>query len=150
MDHPAFWSGYWDNGLVSTPLYYLPHLEQLPERSADVLRVIARARPGGVLFHCAGGRDRTGIISMLLLVVAGSDSAAVVEDYLESVRNAGRASAARGRPDPEPAKDELCRTHGTSTEAAFRAVLDALDIEQVINHLMAADRAVIQSWRGSL
>ncbi len=43
VDHPDFWSGYWDNGLVSTPLYYLPHLEQLPERSADVLRVMARA-----------------------------------------------------------------------------------------------------------
>lgn len=150
VEHPDFWSGYWDNGLVSTPLYYLPHLEQLPERSADVLRVMARARPGGVLFHCAGGRDRTGIISMLLQVVAGSDSAAVVEDYLESVRNGGRVAAAHGRPDPEPEKEELCHTHGTSTEDAFRAVLDALDIEQVLNHLMAADRAVIQSWRGSL
>ncbi|MCY7289975.1 MAG: tyrosine-protein phosphatase [Cryobacterium sp.] len=150
VDHPGFWSGYWGNGLVSTPLYYLPHLEQLPERSADVLRVIARARPGGVLFHCAGGRDRTGIISMLLQVVAGAESAAVVEDYLESVRNGGSVSTARGRPDTEPEKEDLCRAHGTSTEAAFRAVLDALDVELVLKNLTAADRAAIQSWRGSI
>jgi hypothetical protein len=62
-----FWD-IWDSGpQFGTPLYYRPHLERFPERSAAVLSAIARAEPGGVAFHCGGGRDRAGQVSMLLL-----------------------------------------------------------------------------------
>src|ERR1700739_3101891 len=71
-DHPGFWADYWETGLVGTALYYQPHLRQLPHRSAAVLSAIAQAPEGGVLFHCMAGRDRTGIIAMLLLAVAGT------------------------------------------------------------------------------
>ena len=119
-DHPDFWGDYWETGLVGTALYYLPHLKQLPHRSAAVLSAIARAPEGGVLFHCAAGRDRTGIIAMLLLTVAAVAPEAIVDDYLESVRNGAALAAARGRPNSELACEELCREHGTTTEGAFR------------------------------
>ncbi|MFN8196656.1 MAG: tyrosine-protein phosphatase [Nocardioidaceae bacterium] len=70
--HPEFWADFWDNGLVGTALYYLPHLTALPHRSAAVLAALAQAPEGGVLFHCAGGRDRTGLIATLLLRLAGA------------------------------------------------------------------------------
>ncbi|MBK0296694.1 extracellular solute-binding protein, partial [Bacillus sp. S34] len=54
--------------------YYGPHLDELPERTGSVLQAIARAEPGGVLFHCAGGRDRTGIIALALLSGCASGS----------------------------------------------------------------------------
>ena len=56
-DHPEFWADYWETGLVGTALYYLPHLQRLPHRSAAVLSAIARAPEGGVLFHCVAGRS---------------------------------------------------------------------------------------------
>jgi hypothetical protein len=67
LDNDAFWADYWDNGLVGTALYYLPHLRAMPERAVAALTAIVSAPPGGVLFHCMGGRDRTGLIAMLLL-----------------------------------------------------------------------------------
>lgn len=45
-----------------------------------ILRVIANA-PGGVLFHCTAGKDRTGCIAALLLLLCGVDMADVVADY---------------------------------------------------------------------
>ena len=57
--------------LDGTPLYYRAFLERKPERCAAALAAIARARPGGVLFHCVGGRDRTGLVSLLALALAG-------------------------------------------------------------------------------
>lgn len=36
---------------------------------------------GGVLFHCAAGKDRTGVASALLLKLAGVSDDVVVEDY---------------------------------------------------------------------
>ena len=118
--------------------------------SAAVLSAIAQAPDGGVLFHCMGGRDRTGIIAMLLLAVAGAEPEAMIDDYLESVRNGAALASAQGRPNSEPACEELCRTHGTTTEGAFRDVVADLDLEPVIGLLSNEERKVITTWRGSL
>jgi protein-tyrosine phosphatase len=49
-----FWD-VWDSGpQFGTPLYYRPHLERFPERTAAIISAIARAEPGGVAFHCVG------------------------------------------------------------------------------------------------
>ena len=149
-DHPGFWADYWENGLVGTALYYLPHVQQLPERSADVLSAIAQAPEGGVMFHCMAGRDRTGIIAMLLLEIGGTDQDAIVDDYLESVRNGAAIAVARGRPDNEPACEDLCRRHGTTTEGAFRDVLTGLDTGQVMSLLSPENQKVLKTWRGAL
>jgi protein-tyrosine phosphatase len=39
---------------------------------------------GRVLFHCAAGKDRTGIATALLLEVAGVSDATILEDYSQS------------------------------------------------------------------
>ena len=33
LENHEFWSGYWDNGLVGTARYFLPHLAAMPERA---------------------------------------------------------------------------------------------------------------------
>ncbi|MDQ1287647.1 MAG: protein-tyrosine phosphatase, partial [Actinomycetota bacterium] len=43
---------------------------------------LAQARQGGVLFHCLAGRDRTGMISMVLLSLAGVRPEAIVDGLL--------------------------------------------------------------------
>ena len=45
-----------------------------------VLETIAKA-PGGVLFHCMAGKDRTGCIAALLLTLAGVDKLDILADY---------------------------------------------------------------------
>lgn len=67
---------------------------QIPRRMSDVyldlldhdaesLRRVVEALdgPGCVLFHCRAGKDRTGVIAMLLLGLAGVDDATIVDDY---------------------------------------------------------------------
>lgn len=46
-----------------------------------MLDAVERARPGGVLFHCVGGRDRTGLLAIALLTVAGVTPELVAADY---------------------------------------------------------------------
>lgn len=69
----------------------LPNLEQDVGRSyfemlerreapARVLRAIAQA-PGGVLFHCTAGKDRTGCTAALLLTLAGVGREDILADY---------------------------------------------------------------------
>jgi hypothetical protein len=73
LDHPRCWA---DNTRLA------------PERIAAALRAVARAE-GAVLVHCAGGRDRTGMISAMLLHIAGATDDAVIEDYAAGWRGAG-------------------------------------------------------------
>lgn len=60
---------------------YIQALVRRQEAIAEVLRRIADAGEGAVLFHCTAGKDRTGIIAALLLAVAGVETATIVEDY---------------------------------------------------------------------
>ena len=48
--------------------------------ACQVLRLMARA-PGGTLFHCTAGKDRTGMIAMLLLSLAGVAREDILADY---------------------------------------------------------------------
>lgn len=42
---------------------------------------------GGVLFHCSGGKDRTGLISMLVQMILGVDINVILRDYHETYFN---------------------------------------------------------------
>ena len=150
LEHAAFWAGYWDNGVVGTPLYYLPHLAAMPERTVAVLSAIATAPPGAVLFHCAGGRDRTGLIAAILLVLADVEEDAIVADYLETIANAGALAIGQGRPSKEAAVADLLASRGTTSEEAFRAFLAGLDVAALLARLPADQAATLRTWRGAL
>jgi protein tyrosine/serine phosphatase len=119
-----FW-GRWEGGpQFGTPLYYGPHLERFADRSAEVVGAIARARPGGVLFHCAGGRDRSGQIAMLVLALAGVAPAEIARDY-ELSAHPGDATE-----DLKPA--EFLRQQGTSAAEVLIDLLTGLDLEATL------------------
>jgi protein-tyrosine phosphatase len=151
LENTEFWADYWDNGLVGTALYFLPHLAAMPERAGAALSSIVNAPPGGVLFHCMGGRDRTGIVAMLLLLALKVQDDAIVDDYLETVRLGDLRAASSNRNNVEPLLDELCARHGTTTEGAFRGALAGFDLDGFIEKagLSHEDRAALASWRGS-
>lgn len=143
---------YWENGLVETALYYIPHLAAMPERAGAALSAIVSAPPGGVLFHCMGGRDRTGMIAMLLLSAIETETDEIVHDYLETVRRDEMRAARAGRPNDEPDLEAFCRSHGTTTEQAFRDALDRLELATLLDlsGISHADRLALRSWRGTV
>jgi protein tyrosine/serine phosphatase len=50
----------------------------------EALRRIAEAPVGGVLVHCAAGKDRTGILIAVLLSLLGTPAQEIVDDYAET------------------------------------------------------------------
>ena len=150
LEHAEFRAGYWDNGLVGTPLYYLPHLAAMPERTVAVLSAMATAPAGAVLLHCSGGRDRTGLIAAILLRIADVEDDAITADYLETIGNADALAVGQGRPDGEPEIVELLDARGTTSEEAFRAFLGALDVAALLAMLPGEQAAALRTWRGAL
>ncbi len=151
-DHPEFWVDYWETGLVGTALYYLPHLAALPERTGEALTALAEAPEGGVLFHCMGGRDRTGLIAAVLLTAVDTEPEAIVDDYLETVRRGQTGAASANRNDAEAELEAFCAGLGTSTEGAFRDALAGLDLHRLLDAAAVPGqvRARLRTWRGSI
>jgi protein-tyrosine phosphatase len=68
--------GRWYAGLVRS------HIHEV----AEGLEVIGGST-GGVLFHCAAGKDRTGILAAVVLQLLGADRSVIVEDYARTEQN---------------------------------------------------------------
>jgi protein-tyrosine phosphatase len=63
--------------------HYLSYVVDRPDSVLAALRAIGEAE-GAALVHCAAGKDRTGTVVALALLVAGAERSAVVDDYAAS------------------------------------------------------------------
>jgi protein-tyrosine phosphatase len=115
-------------GLNGTPLYYRPFLDAKPERIAAVLTAIARVVDGGVIFHCGAGRDRTGLISLLLLSLAGVTPEAIVADYELTFGQLAPLFAALSLEQDEPDTREYLTSRGTTVSETIAALIRDLDV----------------------
>jgi len=120
LGDPEFLQQWAATDLWCTPLYYQDALLRWPQRHADVVAAFAQAQAGGVLIHCSRGHDRTGIISMLMLALAGVSTEDIVADYEMS---------------PDPERDEILRGRNTSSRNVIIDILANLDVE---TYLLAA------------
>jgi len=112
---------------LDTPRYYPTVLETWPHLVAAVFRAFAAAPEGAVVYHCAGGRDRTGMVTALLLTLADVPRRAIVEDYLLAVRaNNARAAVEPGWDEPHRGPEELA-TWCDDVAAALEDFLDGVD-----------------------
>ena len=60
---------------------YLIFLEHFASNVAAAVRAVADAPEGGVVVHCAGGKDRTGLLTAFLLHIAGVGTDEIARDY---------------------------------------------------------------------
>ena len=51
------------------------------ESMASIMKTIANT-DGGVIFHCTAGKDRTGIVACLMLLLAGVEEEDILADYM--------------------------------------------------------------------
>lgn len=70
--------------------FYLDHLASPTSPLATVVRVVAALAGRPVLMHCAAGKDRTGLVTALLLRLLGVDDEEIVADYLRTAANMER------------------------------------------------------------
>ena len=118
VEDTAFWQDWHGRPEFGTPIYYRPFLDHFPERTAAVFTAVARAEPGGVAIHCGIGRDRTGLIAIMLLALAGVGPEEIAADYALSEDRVpfGRVGT-------------FYEDNGTTAAAVITALLAELDVE---------------------
>ena len=109
--------------------HYLRLLDHNAARYVRALEIISDPDNHPILFHCAGGLDRSGVLAALVLACLGVDEAAIVADYVTSAAEV-------------PAIVAAYRDHrfygGAAAEAADRNV-DPEVIEAFLDQLGGAD-----------
>jgi len=110
-----------------TRVVYLEVLEEHRANVAAAVAAVAHAAPGGIVVHCHAGKDRTGLVTALLLRLAGVPIEQVSLDYAESERRLAPRNEewiARGA---DEAERDWRRLIASTPAAGMRGVLEEID-----------------------
>jgi len=111
---------------LASPLYFPAMLAEHPERVVAAVRAIASAAPGCVVFHCAGGKDRTGLLALVLLTLAEATPEEIIADYLLTYDRMKQRYDELGFRDQLTAVNELLASRDTTTEASLTSTSASL------------------------
>ena len=112
--------------VLNSPESYPENLRRWPMKLADVFRAVASAK-GAVVVHCAAGRDRTGMVTMLLLSLAGAAPEVIADDYELGVRAfEDHTRTAKDPGEPLRTDEELARWIA-HTRAELTKALEGFD-----------------------
>lgn len=106
---------------------YISLLDKQAKELGRVVTMLADA-PGCALFHCSAGKDRTGVVAMLLLKAADVPDAAIVADYAATERYMGERFSRQ--------RAELERAGITVPDAMFASKPQSM--EQALEHLASS------------
>lgn len=82
------------------------YIAMVDAQMAGIVHRIESA-PGGVLWFCSAGKDRTGVVSAIVLSRLGVSRQEIVDDYVESAGNLREALEGVARRRPEARLDVM-------------------------------------------
>lgn len=109
--------------------FYLRVLRQWSDRYAAAVAATAAARRGGVVIHCHSGKDRTGLVTALLLRLAGVSTEAIADDYSLSEANLEPRLRSWVEESADDAERARRRRMAASPAAVMSGVVDELEAE---------------------
>lgn len=96
------------------------YLGMIDEQMDRIVRTVMDV-PGGVLYFCTAGKDRTGVVSAIILKKLGVDDRTIIADYMKSKENLIRFIDAYLHEHPEIDRDTV-----VPNERNIRTVLEFL------------------------
>ena len=107
---------------------YFAYLDRSTPNVIAALRRVSSEAPGPVAVHCTSGKDRTGVVSALLLRLVGVTRDAVIEDYAATAANVPRVMERLGRRGPRPLRaGDIPPGILEAEEKTIRAFLEQLE-----------------------
>lgn len=103
--------------------FYLDLLRD-QDKVKSIMSIIADAPEGCMLFHCAGGKDRTGVLSMLLLSLVEVDTEDIMTNYQVSYINLRRNKQMMGIELPKDFDMSCMYSQPETIEACVNYIYD--------------------------
>lgn len=129
---------------LKEPSQYADYLDLFGDKIAKVFSAIA-ASPGKVVVHCSAGRDRSGIIALMLQRLAGVSDQEIVRGYELAARGINERHRTHGAPhahDPYLSDQDL-EALLARRRVALREFLEHLDVRgYLLVHGVTAEEMV--------
>jgi protein-tyrosine phosphatase len=123
--------------------FYLAHLGAPTPQLTMTVEILAATAGRPTVLHCAAGKDRTGLVTAMVLRLVGVEDDAVVADYMETAKNMPRiVSRLRDWPRYSRHMDTVPAAVYRAEEHTIRGFLRALDEEYGGARAWAAARGV--------
>ena len=110
-----------------TRVIYLEVLEEHRANVAAAVAAVGHAAFGGVVVHCHAGKDRTGLVTALLLRLAGVPVEDVALDYAESERHLAARNEEWIAEGLDEAERDWRRLVASTPAEGMRGVLEEID-----------------------
>ena len=132
---------------LASPLYFPAMLAQHPEGVIAGVRAIATAAPGCVVFHCASGKDRTGLLALVLLTLAGATPEEITADYLLSYERMKQRYDELGFRDQLTLVNEALASRNLTVESSLTSTVASLTMPDFLleNGLQEAELAALRT-----
>jgi protein-tyrosine phosphatase len=98
----------------------------------DLFHTMAHHDHGAILYHCTSGKDRTGVVTALLLDLAGVERDTIVRDYAISAHYLGRGASNSPPAAITAFLDELHTKYGGARNFLARIGLGDADIRSLL------------------
>ncbi|WP_020573179.1 tyrosine-protein phosphatase [Actinopolymorpha alba] len=115
-----------DNETLTLAEIYMTMLDTRPKLFASAVAAIADAPAGAVVVHCAGGKDRTGMVVAMALYLAGVSPAMIAYDYSLTEQRLVDESAEYLLGVTDPEQREIVRRLQPTPATNMLATLDHL------------------------
>ncbi|WP_159701161.1 tyrosine-protein phosphatase [Arthrobacter sp. 18067] len=137
---------------LKDPAQYGDYLQLFGEKIAAVFTAIA-ASPGKVVVHCSAGRDRSGVIALILQRLAGIGEEEIVRGYELAARGINERHRTHGAPhahDPYLSGDDL-EAMLVQRRASLRDFLGSIDAVAFLtsNGVTEVEIAAVRAKLGS-
>ncbi len=126
---------------LNSPEYYRENLRRWPEKIAAVVRAAAEA-DGAVVVHCAAGRDRTGMVTAVLLSLAGVPAEDIANDYALGVHGINEHHLAQDKPHETPKAPEELMEWIDHTKGHLLNLLSDFDAEAYLREAGLSQREI--------
>ena len=110
-----------------TRVIYLEVLEEHRAKLAEAVAAVGHAAAGGVVVHCHAGKDRTGLVTALLLRLAGVPIDEVSLDYAESEQHLAVRNKEWIADGADEAERDWRRLVTSTPAEGMRGVLEEID-----------------------
>jgi protein-tyrosine phosphatase len=116
---------------LGSPEYYPEVLRRWPGLVSDAVAAIADAPTGGVLIHCMAGRDRTGMVSAMILELLGVERDLIAQNFARSARDIDAWWRIHGGPKGSMTDSEL-DDYVVSAAVLLNDFLDAVPVREYL------------------
>lgn len=132
--------------------FYIQMLTQQQDRFKKIFQNFANNTTGASMFHCSAGKDRTGVVAMLLLDLAGVNSFYICQNYSYSFDNIMRNPLVRNTSTNLPrvllySKPEtmervvqmLHQTYGSARNYLIATGCRSSELDSILNRFLQED-----------